>query len=357
MPDSYVQALCSELSFRLKKSDLQKLKTIYIGGGTPSLLTAEQLFKIVNTVRTFRDFGSLLEFTIEVNPDDINKDLLKSYKDIGITRISCGIQSLNEESLKFVGRRASLEQNLNAVKLLSDFWEGDLSLDLICALPDETQLTFLDGLKQILKYKPDHISLYSLTLEEETPLGKLVYSNKVNYDSDFQEELWLNSKEFLTQNGYSHYEVSNFSLPGKECIHNLVYWNHEDYIGVGSGACGTLYNSDGSAVRWTNIDDVNKYIDYWNGNLKSVCPSFDETIDVQTSMFEYFMMGFRKLSGINSKDFINKFNLEIPAEVLKVILEWNKKGLLDICSQGDSTTYNLNSKGILFLNKFLEEII
>lgn len=353
--DSYIESLCNEILFRQKKFNISFFKTIYMGGGTPSLLSKNQLLKLFTFLKENSDFSKCEEITIEVNPDDVTESLLEIFDFCKINRISCGIQSLNESSLKFVHRRASLEQNLKAINLLKNKWKKDFSFDLICALPNEDEKSFLDGLSQIVKIKPSHISMYSLTIEDNTELGKKINSKEWKFDLDFQDDLWLAGREVLLKNGYHHYEVSNFCLENKECLHNLVYWNHKNYLGCGSGACGTVYNEDGSGFRWTNKNNISKYIENWK-NLKTDY-EIRENLDLKTSKFEFFMMGFRKLSGICDFEYENIFREKIPLSKIKIFEKWNKNKMLDIKSEKNGIRYSLNSLGILYLNAFLEELI
>ncbi len=365
IPDSYVDALCSEILYRVGKYCPNSLNSVYIGGGTPSLLDKNQLKKICDTIFLCKDFfcdDEPFEFTIEVNPDDVTKELLESFEENGINRISCGIQSCTDSCLQFVNRRAKRKENLKAMEIISRYWKGKKSFDLICGLPYERKESFKESLELLMSFNPDHISMYSLTIEDQTPLGRKCNSGQLDYDFNFADELWLESKVFLEKNGYCQYEVSNFCKPGCECIHNLVYWNHEDYLGCGSGASGTLYDCDGRAFRWTNTTDVQKYIDFWCEDFASLYKKTDlnvcarEVVDCQTSIFEYFMMGLRKTAGISEKDFFYKFKRKIPQQIIGLFEKWQKKGLADIICQNDEKRYFLTKDGLLFLNRFLEEI-
>ena len=421
----YIQALCNEIQFRLETYQIKSLKTIYIGGGTPSLLSPKNLNQLFASIKNYVKILSDCEITIEVNPDDITESLLQNYQMVGINRISCGIQSMNDQVLKFSGRRACLEQNLKALDLLKKNWKGKLSLDLICGLPGESKKTFMAGLEKIIEYEPVHISMYSLTFEDKTPFGQALNSGKLDYDFDFADDLWLAGKDFLEKKGYSQYEVSNFAKTGFECRHNLVYWNHEDYLGSGSGATGTVYSEDGQGFRWTNSRNIEEYVDFWGrkdfsgvdkkipslgenplslkedhlpgeGLSEQKIPQTEEIIGLEDSIFEFFMMGLRKKSGISSRDFQKIFNQKIPEKILEVFEKWQKNGLCQIykknektenggkwlsgqehaCTGGEKTPgwqekapasdkvpenhetiYTLGEKGLLFLNKFLEEII
>lgn len=373
--DLYVDALVNEIKFRLKNSD-QKIKTIYIGGGTPSLLTIQQLLKIQNAIESVCNLESDLEFTIEVNPDDIDEDYLDKLKKSKINRISCGIQSMSNKVLEFSNRRSRKQQNLTALSLLQNTWNKNFSIDLICGLPKETEQSFLQGLREILSFNPNHISMYSLTVEDETPLGNLINMGKIEYDYDFSDALWLKSKEILENAGYFQYEVSNFARPGFESKHNLTYWNHQTYVGVGSGATGSIYFDGGEGFRYTNTTDIFKYIKYWNNqktiynfndfvlfdkrntNLKFLKEiQEEEFIDLETSIIEYFMMGLRKISGINSCEYFEIFGSNISPLIIETFEKWQKKGLCKISKSNENVNYTLGKTGIIYLNKFLTEII
>lgn len=356
VPIDYITALCNEIKYRLKNNNVSLLDTIYIGGGTPSLMKYNQLDKIFHTIKNNVKIEDNAEITIEVNPDDVTKELLDDYKKNGVNRISCGIQTMNDKCLQFVSRRSDYKKNINALDLFSKYWDGQLSIDVICGLPEENKSTFLDTLNTIINSKPDHISMYSLTIEDETPLGKLINDNILDYNYDFSDELWLYGKNVLSENGYNQYEVSNFSLPGKQCRHNLKYWNHQDYIGVGSGATGTVYNADGSALRWTNVKNIKEYINYWCNSQTDNPPQQIENICIEDSKFEFFMMGLRKIEGIKLSEFKSFFNCEFPDNFLTLANEWQKNNYMKIIEKNDDKIYTLGEKGILFLNKFLNNL-
>lgn len=361
--DSYVYALCNELKYRLSsESDSCKafLKTVYVGGGTPSLLNFQQIKTIFNTVKPFLCDDA--EVTFEVNPEDVSKELLFCLDSAGVNRISCGIQSMNQKVLDFAGRRGNLAKNTEVLELFNSYWKKNLSLDFISGLPFETKESLLQGLKEAVKIKPSHISLYSLVVEEETPLGKKIEAGQIFYDFDFSDELWLCGKDFLESNGYSQYEISNFSLPGKESLHNLAYWTRKSYFGCGSGATGTIYQDDGSALRFTNSRNLQAYIDFWNkadfssSSCFEVAPGEKEIVGLEDSKFEFFMMGLRKLKGLSKSEYQSAFGESFPQKIENLFKDWQQKDLAKIKNIEDDAFYSLNSKGILFLNKFLEQL-
>lgn len=381
--DDYVKALCNEILFRFSRlrefNSNVKINTIYIGGGTPSLLTTHQFEYLCNSIKKTISISEECEFTVEVNPDDVSKELLHLFEDLGVNRISCGIQSMNDLSLKFVKRRADENKNIKALNLFDKFWRGQLSLDMIAGLPFETENTFENGLKQIISYNPNHISLYTLTLEEGTELYKKIDNGEIDYDFDFSDKLWLIGKSLLEENQYSQYEVSNFSRKGFECKHNMSYWHHKSYLGCGSGGTGTIYCNK-IAFRYTNITEIEKYISFWTKetidspifnlplifktdihqplNLKNTDFDFQysEIVDEKTSEFEFFMMGLRTLEGVSSENYERIFSKKINQNFCNLMENWKDKGLAEIRIYENDIIYSLNSKGILFLNKFLEDL-
>jgi len=346
VPDSYVDALVKEIEIKTKAVEIE---TVYIGGGTPSLLTQNQLLSICNAISSKNEGSTIEEFTIEVNPDDVTKEFLEGLSKLPVTRISCGIQSFSEKCLSFCKRRAGPKENFEALENFKKYWKGNLSLDFIAAVPFETEDSMIEGLSLAVNSGASHISFYSLTIEEETPLGKSVSQGQLEYDFEKADEMWIKGRDFLEKNGFEQYEVSNFCKPGFQCRHNLLYWNHKNYIGCGSGAAQSLYLDDGRAERKQNTCNIEKYIESVMEN--GVSEGETEFVDKQTSSFEFFMMGLRKLSGICGQDYRAAFKEELPKNFVSKMEDWQKKGLAVI--NGDS--YALTKEGILFLNTFLSD--
>ena len=363
VPVDYIKALCNEIKYRFYEYPECRIKTVYIGGGTPSLLSVEQLTQISDVIKNI-GLTSDYEFTFEVNPDDVNIELLAALEKCGVNRISCGIQSFNDNALKGVKRRADSITVLYALDLLENHWPQKLSIDLICGLPGETEESMLKGLELIVQKNISHISFYSLCIEDETPLGKAILSEQTPYDYDFSDKLWLKGRDFLLSKGYIQYEVSNFCKSGNECRHNMTYWTHKDYIGCGSGGTGTLYNKPmfsqkinkkGEGVRYTNIKNTDLYTSFWfdkdckNRENFSNIPQSVEKIIHKTSKFEYFMMALRTRRGVSSVEYHELFDEQIPPELIKK-LENN-------CRINEYGNYYLDKEKLIFLNVFLEEIL
>ena len=227
--------------------------TVYLGGGTPSLLSHEYVARLLKQIGPLTETE---EITIEVNPEDVTTELIKRYKEAGITRVSMGIQSFNDTELRAVGRRHNAATALNAIEVLDN--SGlDYSLDLIYGLPHQTLESWKRSLKLMLSFKPKHFSAYSLTFEEGTPLTKLLEKGKI---TEAPEGLVENMYEILcneaSKAGYNHYEISNFALPGKEAIHNSSYWDMTPYLGLGPAA----HSFDG-IQRTINPSDLKLYLD------------------------------------------------------------------------------------------------
>lgn len=239
IPDSYIDALCSELDFYVQKYQIKNFSTVYIGGGTPSLLNSFQIRKLLEHILS-KSKSKPKEITFEANPESITEEKLFALEKSGVNRISLGIQSFNEKSLQSVSRHCSAKIALEAIEIVKKTWHGILNLDIIAGLPFLSDEQFIDGLKKIISCNPEHISMYTLTVEEETPLFKKI-SDGFQFNSDFADRQWLMGFDFLKKNGYFQYEVSNFCKKGFESVHNMTYWTQGDYLGIGSGATGSLW--------------------------------------------------------------------------------------------------------------------
>lgn len=358
IPDEYVNALLQELDVRIKLYNVHRFSTVYIGGGTPSLLKPIQLEKIMKKVLSL---GIPSEITMEVNPEDVTEELLVTMNNLGINRISCGIQSLNDEVLRCVKRRGCVENIFDKIELIKKTWNGIFSVDIISALPNQSKSDFLDGLKKIVSFEPEHISMYALTIEESTPLGKKLQKGQLAYDFEAADEMWIAGRDFLINSGYVHYEVSNFAKDGFACEHNMAYWKLKNYIGIGAGAVGTIYSD--RTVRWSNSTKLDSYISFWNKNLSDI--KIDELCNIQSvenidfniQVFEYFMMGLRTSYGICKEEFEARFNIPIPEKFIKIFNEWEQKKMCQKKVSFNKTYYSLNSSGLLLLNEFLTELI
>ena len=296
----YYQKWSHKYLIKLKEEILdlyngEEVKSIYIGGGTPSVLKTNELEFLMETIKAFKR-SVTCEFTFECNLEDITKELLGILKQNRVTRLSIGIQSFNEENLKILGRRHSFKDAKEKMALIREFGFKNVNLDFIYAIPNETMRMLKEDLKMFLKLEPDHISTYSLMIEPNT----LLWINGVRpIKEDQDEEMYHYICKTLEKKGYTHYEVSNFAKEGKESIHNLTYWNNEEYYGFGLSASGYI-----DQIRYTNTKNLTKYLE---GEYKGT----EEILSKKDIMDNEMMLGLRKLKGIQKEEFEQKYQVKM----------------------------------------------
>lgn len=299
----YLNALLKEIKDRY---DGEEIKTLYIGGGTPSSLSIKDLKYLFEIVRQF-NLTKLEEFTFECNLNDLNEELLQFLFDNGVNRLSIGIESFNEDKLKFMERFHSYQEACNIFKIIRNIGFTNVNVDLIYGIPGETLKDLKKDLELILKLNPNHISTYSLIVEDNTKIGiNGVIPIPEELDASMYEEIC----DLLDVKKYEHYEVSNFALKGKKSKHNLKYWNNEEYYGFGLGASGYT-----NGVRYENTRSLTEYV---KGNVRKN----EEILSVEDKMYNELMLGFRKMEGINLKEFFIKYGVNMQEvfdlhEVLK----------------------------------------
>lgn len=285
----------------------EEIKTIYIGGGTPSALSIKDLkylFEIVGKFKVGEDF----EFTFECNLNDINEELLTLLKENKVNRLSIGIESFNEDKLKFMERSHTFEEAVSAMKLARNLGFNNINVDLMYGIPGETLKDLKKDLEQILKLEPDHISTYSLIVEDNT---KISNNGVIPIPEELDASMYEEICERLKNKGFIHYEVSNFAKEGKESKHNLTYWNNEEYYGFGLGAHGYIHG-----VRYENTRSITKY-------FKGEYVKSEELLSKEDKMYNELMLGFRKIQGINLKEFFRKYeiNMQDAFELREVLKE------------------------------------
>ncbi len=296
--NKYLDALEKEIDTYYKG---ELLDTLYIGGGTPSSLSLDELNRLFNILKKLNT-SDKLEFTIECNIEDITEDKLKLFKDNCINRISIGIESFNEDNLKFMNRPSINLDKLNLAKKYFD----NINIDLIYALPNETLEILNSDLDKVLEFNPKHISIYSLIIENNTMIRDLE-----PIDDELDYEMYKLICDRLSN--YHHYEISNFAIPGYESKHNLTYWNNDEYYGFGMGASGYTNN-----IRYTNTKSINHYIKNEFNRVEEHLNSLDK------EKYE-LIMGFRKLSGINLNIYKEKYNKDLlDNEIINKLLSENK---------------------------------
>lgn len=347
----YIECLQKEIEIESNgyKNEEYKITTIYIGGGTPSFIDALYIERIINTIKQNYKLYEKPEITIEVNPGTINEEKIEKYKEIGINRISIGLQTTNDKLLKQIGRIHTYEEFLNCYKLVSKSKINNVNVDLMLALPNQTIEDLEESLQKVINLKPNHISLYSLILEEDTKLEEMVNKNEVKLPSeDIERRMYWNVKKILEENEYIHYEISNFAKKGFESKHNMNCWNQKEYLGFGIAAHSYIKNK-----RYCNTNNIEEYIK----NVKSNNLINNRTIcEVQNKIEEqkeYMLLGLRKTQGIDIQEFKNKF-IDNPIYIFHKELEkLVKEELIEI----DLNQIRLTSKGLDFANLVWEEFV
>lgn len=292
--ETYTNCLNTEISLRFNHirnvRNIRDIKTLYLGGGTPSFIGTEFLKNILESVYRFVSPSQLVETTIEVNPEDVSYEFSKFLVDYGISRVSLGIQSMDDECLKMLSRRNTREMNERAIKILQDSGIKNINCDIIFGIPNSQSSQVIRTLEELVRFDIKHISAYSLTVEEYTPLHLMVSRNIIAAKEDVDEE-FIEIHSFLTSSGFEHYEISNYSKVGYESKHNLLYWNRNEYIGLGLGAWGFIENR-----RYQNEFRFRLYKDRLEmGELPTI---FEENIDSHKAFEEVVMLGFRTKDGI-----------------------------------------------------------
>ena len=270
----------------------KKIDSLYIGGGTPSLMTNLELETIFNGLEKKMSIGDIKEITIEINPEDLISEKLEFYKEIGINRLSIGVQSMNNNILKWMNRSHDTNQVINGLNNTKIAGFENINLDFIYGTPKNLSRDYKSELLEILKFNPTHLSCYHLTIEDETYFGHLEKNKKIKRiedDISQQEFRWISEK--LKSKNYQHYEISNFAVQGKESFHNSNYWNQSSYIGLGPGA----HSFRNSTRRW-NISNNRLYIK----NIKAGIPYFEqEVLSPYDIVNEKIMLGLRTLNGLD----------------------------------------------------------
>ncbi len=351
--DSLVSEVLSEtakeLVFFLERMPNARIETVFIGGGTPSSISRRALDGFIRTIRKALRMR-IVEWTIEANPQSIDQDFLDICATNGIDRISIGIQSLDRRSLAAVGRNANATDNERAIRLIAGHWKGDVSIDLLSGLPMQDVSSLLDGIKScITGLAPEHVSLYSLTVEEGTELSRRVAACECQIpEIAEQDELWLCGCRLLEELGYEQYEISNFAKPGKQCIHNLKYWRMEPYLGIGPAAVSTLPEEGCRVVRIENPKDLSEFL----GGIDTGWNSKYERISPGDFAFENFMMGLRLKEGIAKKTFLSRFSVSMEETLDGLLDAWRERNLARTSPKSVFLTFD----GRLLLNALLREL-
>lgn len=323
----------------------ERISTIFIGGGTPSLLSVDQIGHLMKTVKSSFLVDKKAEITMEVNPGTVSFERLKGYLEEGICRISFGLQSMQEEELRYLGRIHSREDFLAGFESARAAGFKNISVDLMSGIPKQTLKSYEDTLRQTAKLRPEHISAYSLIIEEGTPFAENEELEGLLPSEDDDVIMYEMTKKILGEYGYHQYEISNYSRPGYECRHNLGYWSRIPYLGVGLNASSYLREK-----RFQQTASMQEYL-----KQKDFCRYFEETkpLSVEEQMEEFMFLGLRRTEGVKEAEFKESFGRSMKS-VYGPVIEKAVKGGWMKKKQGQIA---LTSQGILFSNQVLCEFL
>lgn len=340
--DDYVKALCQEINLKGKEhGKYYDVTSVYIGGGSPSTLKEGQIAKIMGELKNSFRIMSYAEISIEVNPESVTEKKLLEYKLVGINRLSIGGQTLNQNILSLLGRKHTVEDTKNTIKLAKRIGFENINVDMMLALPTQKMKDVKKMAKFLVKKGIQHISPYSLILEPSTPLYKMVLNKKVTLPSeDDSVEMYNFVYKYLTKKGYSRYEVSNFSLPDYESVHNLNYWKMGEYLAFGIAGHSYMNNT-----RFANTENLDEYL---NKISKGIVPEVSrEKLTLAMRKDETLMLALRTSEGLNLKEFDSKFNCHMLTDKKKEIEFLTMHNFISV-KQGylrvnDNAFYVLNS--------------
>ena len=325
----YVEKLIEEIRTHNKRNRSihnEKVITVFLGGGTPSILEKNQITAIFDALRENFDVAEDAEITIEANPGTVTAEKLQAYKKCGINRISFGLQSTNNEELNLLGRIHTYEEFLESYQLARACGFHNINVDLISAIPKQTVASWEETLKKVIVLEPEHISAYSLIVEEGTPFAKLHGEGcPGEHDLPSEEEeraIYYRTEELLEKAGYHRYEISNYAKKGKECRHNLGYWERKEYLGIGLGAASLINNT-----RYKNTDDLLYYMEHAS-DLSAIQENV-EKLSLKEQMEEFMFLGLRKMEGVSVDEFENIFGKSMEECYGEQIQKLKEQGLLE----------------------------
>ena len=367
--EKYVKSLLYEISYYGKKYGKEGrdiiVSSVFFGGGTPSILDETLMSSIIKQLRDSFTIEENAEITIECNPGTLSADKLRIYKQSGVNRLSIGLQSANDDELKNIGRIHTYEDFVRSYYMARECGFDNINIDLMSALPGQTLKSYKETLEKIVNLNPEHISSYSLILEEGTPLYDRIEKLEKNGedtglpDEDTEREMYYLTKKILSDNGFERYEISNYSKKGYECRHNIAYWIRDNYLGLGLGASSCMDN-----IRRKNTDDMKRYMEvFCNDHVKDISDSgvLNEeepaVLSEKDMMAEFMFLGLRMISGISKQKFKRCFGKDYDTIYGGVTEKLIKEGLAEIFDDGDRIC--LSEKGIdvsnsIFVNFILD---
>lgn len=344
--DEYIEALLKEARLALRQNPVEKMETLYVGGGTPTSLTASQLERLLSGLREILPYNNG-EFTVEANPGDLTADKLDVMKNYGVNRLSMGVQTFDDRLLKKIGRKHTAQDVYDTIQLLEEKDFSNVTIDLIYALPGQSLESFRDTVTRALALDLPHYALYSLILENQTMFMNWVRRGKMHLpEQELEAQMYAETIGAMEKAGRKQYEISNFAKPGFESQHNLVYWNNQNYFGLGAGASGYLGNR-----RYKNRGPIQHYLK----SLKNdQLPVLEEEILTQKAQIEEEMfLGLRKILGVDKTVFENRFGFSMMDVYGDVIEKLKQQKLI---TETDSRVC-LTEEGLFRGNDVFEEFL
>ena len=343
---TYIHALCQELEMRKNYLEGEEIETIYLGGGTPSQLTEEELNEIFTSLYNIYKVKEDAEITLEANPDDLTPEYVSMLRRLPINRISMGIQTFQEETLKLLHRRHTARQAIEAFQRCRGAGFRNISIDLMYGLPGETLKIWKEDLQQAIALHPEHISAYHLIYEEGTALWKLRDEHQVEEaDEDLSVTLFKTLIDELKQAGYQHYEISNFCLPGLHSRHNSSYWTGKKYLGCGPSA----HSFNGSSRQW-NIASLDNYLK----GIASGKPNYEiEELDLYTRYNDFVITSIRTCWGMSLSRLRSEYSEELYRYCLRMAKSHLEQGVLEI----EEDTLRLTQEGIFISDGIMSDLL
>ena len=366
----YLERLKEEIKARGAAYQDYNIETLFIGGGTPSLMTGQQLTELLDTVRVSFHVSPVGEWTMECNPGTTDAETLRIYRNAGINRLSFGLQSMNDEELKYLGRIHTAKQFAENYQAARRVGFENINIDLMSALPGQTTASWLDTLNKAAAFEPEHLSAYSLIIEEGTPFWDLYGDDRSGEadvdgiiadgvvgqqgkaailtlpDEDSERQMYHLTKRILAEKGYERYEISNYARKGFECRHNLIYWQRKDYLGLGLGAASLL-----GMERFSNTADMQEYLK--NSSAPEKIRKNRELLTREDEMAEFMFLGLRMTQGVSKKEFQEYFGTAIENIYGEVLKKYKKQGLL----LEESGRIFLSREGIHVSNAVMAEFL
>ena len=345
--ETYVQGLLKEIESYREFAKGYKVSTVFLGGGTPSILSGEQIERILGAVSDVFMMDKHAEITLEMNPGTVTEEKLRSYKKAGINRLSIGLQSVKNENLKLLGRIHTYEEFLQSYELARQEGFKNISVDLISSLPGQTLESWKEELQEIVRLNPEHVSVYQLILEEGTPFYETYADHpELLPDEEVSREIYLSTGRILSEAGYEQYEISNYAKPGQESRHNLKYWDRADYLGLGLGAASMVRN-----IRMTNTRNLKTYLEHCS-QPKTMREDV-QFLEEPRQMEEFMFLGLRKTRGVSRKEFHRVFGRDMDMVYEKTLAKCLENGML----KEHKDRVFLSEEGVLVSNLVLSEFL